>query len=183
MATIRSKRGKYQVEIERNDVLIYKTFSSKETAELYKRYREDLEEEMKNFDIPKDKLITLDSAIDYKLELLEDAKSDPKTIGDTIGLKNYFSEFLDFPVSEITKEMLKEKVDLMLTQIVRRGGFQKIESSGRMSIQSPATVKRKMSYLSAVYSSLSTLGVTVHNPAYPLLAYLTEIMKQRKINV
>lgn len=183
MATIRVKRGKYQVEIKRNGVLIYKTFSNKESAELYKRYREELEEEMNNFDVPKEKLITLDAAIDYKIHLLKEKNSDPKTISDTENLKNYFSEFLNLQVCELTKDMLQEKIDKMLHQMVRRGGTEKVKDSGRMSIQSPATVKRKMSYLSAVYSSLTTLGITVHNPAYPLLAYLTQIMKQKNINV
>lgn len=179
MATFKNDgRKNFSVSIRRKGHNITKTFSDKETAELYAKYKEALIDEMENFDVPKKDLITLDSAIECRLEELLNAKADRRTVLDVKGLRGFFPEFMNLTLSELTYEMLKNKIEKMMVEPIRRGGDR--DKTGKLILQSPVTIRRKVAMLSSIYSLMIKKGVDCENIPLRILSFLHEIIKKKK---
>ena len=91
MASITFRDGKYRVSIRKKDQDVSKTFSNKEDAELYSKLKEDLIDQIENFNPSPEELLTLDSAIDMKVEDAEKNWLDFRTISSLKGLNLYCS--------------------------------------------------------------------------------------------
>lgn len=165
MASIREREGKYQVVIRKKNCELSATFADEETAKLWAYYKEKMIDEIEAFEVPLKELFTLNDFIHLKIEMLKKEDKYPKTIGDINYLKKEFSEFLDFPMGNITYELLREKAHAMLGSIVRKGGDHKNNSGGIQNQQSPATVVRKMRYLGSVFSLAQEHNLKIDNPA------------------
>ena len=179
MATFRERDGKFHVLIRKKGQSIGKAFSDKETTELYAKYKEDLIDEMEAFDVQRSKMITLESAIDLKIEQMKNDERDDKTISDIAILKKEFHDYLDLPINELKYDMLKQRANEMLVAVVLRGGSLKTHS-GRKCIQSPVTVRKKFASLSSVISHLNKLGIDCENNAFRLLGFLNKIITDSK---
>jgi DNA repair protein RadC len=122
MASIEQRGSRFRVTIRKKGITINKTFSSAESAELFAKYKEDLIDEIEAFDPPLKDMITLHQAIDLKLDIMRKELRDARSISDIEYIKNWFSEFLDKSVSELSYEVLMAKALEMLNGTVFRGG-------------------------------------------------------------
>lgn len=174
MASFRERiAGRWTVDIRKKNCSMQATFSDRETAELWAKYKEDIVDEIENFSPPTDELFTLSNAIDLKARSLKEKEAAHKTIDDTLKLKVYFDKFSDKSLSDISLEDYSEHCKMMLNMIVQRGGSL---NKGKPVQQSPATVYKKFRYLSIVYSFMQEQGVKIVNHPQAILRELEKKM-------
>src|SRR5689334_16029134 len=100
MAIIEKRDGKYRVSIRKKGVHISKTFNIEEDAKLFAAWKEDIIDSMSAFSPEIKEIITLDNAIDLKINQLKKQKKDRRSILAVQILKRCFSEFLNTPIHE-----------------------------------------------------------------------------------
>lgn len=180
MGTIKKRNNNYSAVVRLKGHQLYKTFTSKELAEIWIKYQEDLINDMDNFKAPPESLIIIFQCIELKLKSLEEKNVDSRTIYDFKNLPNDFKEIMDCPLNDLTVDMVKKITNEMLGSIVRKGGSKKNESSGIFSQCSPSTVLRKLRLLSAVISYMIEKGANVINPCIPIISNIKMSILKRK---
>lgn len=181
MATIENRDGKYKVSIRKKGFKeIYKSFSTKEDAELYISWKEDLMDQISAFDPSPEELLTLDQAVDMKIEDAKKRNLDHRTILGIQGVKMHFADYLDQSLSVLTYEKLADKLrELMDTKVSRGGGKVKIEEN--MKDASLKTISNRFRYLSAVIGYINTQGFSFQNNSTNIVSYLENKMKQKEL--
>lgn len=173
MASIRCRNGKWYVQVRKKGQILCATFSDRETAELWGKYKEDIIDEIGYFDFKYENTITLNEAIDLKIKDLESKDTDKRSVNDVKSLKDSFSEFSDTPLVNIKSEDIVTKTNVMLDSIIRRGGSKK-SNSGKIVVQSPRTVLKKLAVLGSVFSFIIKNGAAIQNP---VLTSINQIKK------
>jgi hypothetical protein len=168
--------GKWNVMIRKKNLKLSATFSDKETAELWAKYKEDLYDEMEHFNVPPTELFKLSDAIDLKARSLKEKDSAAKTILDTLKLKEIFSTVSDKPLSDISLDDYSKICERMLNTIVLRGGS---AEKGKPVQQSIYTVYKKFRYLSIVYSFMIDNGLSLANHPHTILRELERKMRPK----
>lgn len=165
MACINLRNGRYRVSIRRKEQKLNATFSHKETAETWARYKEELLDNMHSFDIPIENMITLRQCVDIKIAQIKSKPSvDPKTINDFENIYKEFDTLMEMSLSEITPNIIRDISKQKLNSIVSVGGSHK-EGSGSIRICSSSTVLRKLRLLASVFSHMIENGANIINPA------------------
>ena len=176
MASITFRDGKYRVSIRKKDQDVSKTFSNKEDAELYSKWKEDLIDQIENFNPSPEELLTLDSAIDMKVEDAEKYGLDFRTISSLKGLKIHFSDDLHRSLNEFSYEFLLSKAKIFMQTEVKHGG--NIAKGGNLKMPSVKTVMNRFRYLSTVLGYLNMNGFSFQNHSLAVLNYLNSLNKQ-----
>lgn len=177
MARITEKTpGRWSVSVRRKNIQVYATFSDRETAELWGKYKEDIYEEIENFSPPPEELFTLGNAVDLKAKDLKENGAAIKTIQDTLNIKKDFSPLVDKPLSDISLEDYSKHCERMLNTIVKRGGN---KEKGKPVQQSWATVYKKFRYLSIIYSFMQEKGIKITNHPQAILRELEKKKNRR----
>jgi len=179
MGTIRIKDGRYSAAVRIKNKQLYCTFGDKETAELWVKYKEDLLNNMAAFDPSLQELVRLEDAIDLKLKEIDEKDGSARERHEIRLLKNYFRDFLDENIGDITTNMLLQRASEMLHETVKKGGRKDDPTTGIIRQTSPATVRRKFAMLSIIFSYMIKKGINITNPVTNLFAYL----KDKKIIV
>lgn len=165
MGTISERKGKFRAVIRKKNREMNATFSDRTTAEIWVKYHEDLIDNMENFQVPAENLITIGDCIQFKIEDLI-AKNFPKrTIQDFEKCGIEFRELMDCPLGELTPDMVRDMSTKMLSSTVRRGGSRNNENSGVIGVSSPATVLRKLRVLASAISFMIEKGANITNAA------------------
>lgn len=164
MGTIDKRSGNYRAIIRKKSRTMSATFSDKVTAEIWVKYHEDLIDNLENFQVPSESLVTIEDCIDFKIESLRDSSVTHRTIADFEICKQEFKEIMDCPLNELTPEMVRELSKIMLKSIVRKGGHKDVTGSGVVGICSPSTVLRKLRVLAAAISFMIEKGANITNP-------------------
>lgn len=180
MATIDKRGGKYRCVIRKKGINLSATFSDKETTEIWGRYHEDLIDEMHNFAVPPEGLITLEQCCELKLKDLMNKNASKRSAEDVHVVKEEFSEILKLPLNKITTEIIREITDKMLGAIARRGGS-KDTNTGKFGIVSPATVLRKLRCLAAIINLMIMKGANLINPVQVVINQLKMSMAKNGI--
>lgn len=171
MASIEVRNGRFRAIVRRKGKEISHTFSTRETAELWGKYKDDLINDMSAFDVPENELITLEQAIDMKLDAMRKVYLDKRSIDDIFNLKELFNDFLKFKLSDITEDIYKDFSEKFMRSIVTRGGNKK-NGTGLMKLPSLSTLKTKFRRLSTVYSNLINNGIKLENIPLKILGKL-----------
>lgn len=179
MGSISEKNGRYSVEIRKKGINLSSTFDSRESAELWMRYKESLIDEIVSFDVPLKDVITLRSAIELRIRNIGEKSDD--TLMDIKFLKTVFEHHLDKPISELTFDVLMEDFTRMSTMIVRKGGNGK--DNGHARQQSLSTILRKFRCLSTVFSLMIKEGMDIDNYALRISQFIQSQVKNNKLNV
>lgn len=177
MATFSNRSGRWRAVIRKKNVKLFATFRDLETAKLWAQYKEDIIDEIENFDFKAEKSITLKEAYELKLKDMEEKQSSKRDIADMNLNMNNFIELLHLPIVKIDSETIRNIVLKMQNQEVRRGGSSK-NDSGRKVIQSPATILRKLRVLSTVFGFLISKGLEIHNPVLQITSQINLSLKQ-----
>lgn len=181
MGTIKERNGRFRVCIRKKGIVVSQTFSNRETAELWERYKEDLINEQAAFDPANDELITVQDAIQMKKQRMQAEGKGVRDINDVAFSENFISEILDKSISYLTYDFLLEKANNMLSSVIKRGGNKKNINSGRRVISSPSTVLRKFRVLSSIISNLIDKGVKIENHALKICAWLRTKIDEKEV--
>jgi hypothetical protein len=176
MATIQKLKDTYRVQIRRKGKCISACFKDLDIAKLWADYREDILDELKEFEPPSHELITLKVAIELKYRDMETKNMDKKTMQDILNIEKWFPTISSLQLGKINITTLEPIYQSMFGQIVRKGGRGDL-NSGKKTIQTPATIFRKLTYLSTVFNFVIDKGVDVKNPVIPFLNQLRMMMK------
>lgn len=171
MASIQKRGDNFRVQIRKEGFInIEKTFSNEEDAILYSKWKEDIMQNIANFEVPKEELITLDTAIDMKIEEGIKAGLDKRTMASLNNLKSIFSKLLKNSIHELGYEdYLKIAKELMVTE-VRKGGSN--SGGGDYRLPSKETVINRFKYLGTVYGHLIKKGFSVINHPLTVVNFL-----------
>ncbi len=178
MATIRDRDGRYMCLIRSKGIEIGKTFSSKQDAELWAKYKEDLIDQIDAFDPPLKEMITLQDAIEMRIEIQIKNEVSKKDISDYKTLIKVFEKFCPKKMSDIKYNDLVDHFNFLLTHPVTRGGTGKNDGTGHTRLPSFMTIFRKYAYLSTVYQMLIKDGVDIENIALKVVQYMRHKAKK-----
>lgn len=170
MGTIRESNGRFNVQIRKKGNFFSKSFSDKETALLYAKYKEDLIDEMVAFDVPKDEMITLRQAFAIKMKDLEEKGSERKSIIDLTTNINLLDESLDLPLSKLDYNFWVELLDK----------WKSLHGKNRSEKISIYTILRRFAIMAAVYSKLIEMGVNVNNDPQKITTMIRQTIKKDK---
>ncbi len=173
MATFRERQGRHEAIIRKNNIKLSAVFDHLEDAKLWASYKEDLIEQIANFNPPLDKLITLGDAIKMRIDTA--IGSGTVDIADLTILYKTFEKYLKTPINEVTYDSLSDHFEHVMSVPVRRGGNHNDPNSGIKAMPSMHTTFRKFSYLSTVFEHLIKEGVKVQN--HPLA--LCKLLRSR----
>ncbi len=182
MATIAKSGQGYKVQIRKKNHQIYATFSEKEIAELWARYHEDLIDNMENFDVPPEELITVEQCCELKIKDLISKNVSRRSLEDIEIVKKEFSELMNCPLNKLTSEMVRKISNQMLNSVVRHGGSLNNINSGLHRQCSPATVLRKLRCLSAVIGYMIEKGANIINPVQVVINQVKMSMVKKGIS-
>lgn len=174
MATIRTRitkknDEKYHVMIRKKGIDICKSFSKKEDAELFSKYKESLIDNMDAFEKDIKDTITLSSIFMMKLQSID--PNSKRTFND---IKNAHKTFSDFFcdkqfASEITFEDWKDFAIQLYGKDVYRGS----KHGGNVRKISLETLRKLFAYASAAFSFAQSQGIEIEN--HPLRVIQTFI--------
>lgn len=163
MATISNRKGRWRAVVRKKNKLKYATFNSKEMAEIWSRFHEELIDNMSNFEVDPEMIVTLEDAIELKIRNFQ-GKVDEKTICDFNNCKENFKEIVDKPIGQITSDEIRKIHLNMCNSVVRRGGSVK-NNTGSFAVCSTETALRKLRILAAVFSYMIKKGANITNVA------------------
>jgi hypothetical protein len=173
MATLRNRSGKFYVMIrKKGHPTLHRVFSNKEDAEIFAYWKEDILEQITNFEPPLEELITLDTAIEMKIQEATNQKLGKKTIKDIKDLKNYFANLLDQSLFSISYENLMCAYNELSKKEIRRGGS--IIKGGIYKLPSQKTLRNRFAILSSVYSLMIKKGVKIVNHPLNILSFIKD---------
>lgn len=164
MGTVIERDGRYRACIRKKSKKMCSTFSSKELAEIWVKYHEELIENMQNFQVKPESIITLLQCFELKKQDLLEKNVHKKTIEDLINCTKDFSEIINIPIGEITSDMIRKISNEMMNSIVRIGGNEK-SSTGNFRKCSPSTILRKLRVVACVFSYMIEKGANITNVA------------------
>lgn len=179
MSSIRYVEGKYRAQIRRKGIEISKTFLKKEDAELWSVYKEDLIDQIHDFDPPLQKIITLRDAIDLKINNC--IEKNVKDLGDFKILYEVFKDFLDRSIDTISYDDLLIHFDKLMKIPIRHGGSKLDLTTGNLKLPSTHTTFRKFGYLSAVFSYLKDNGTNIENTALQACQFLRKKLPKKTV--
>lgn len=166
----------YRCEIRRKGhPHIHQTFSDRETAELFIFYKERLIEEMRAFEVPISKMLTLQEGYEIKKKVSMNKEAHPKYMSDMEADLNAIFEFVDPStlMESINFNMLEEWVTKMLRTTVFKGGQKAREGKERTGHErsiSPATIRRRLATLSTIFNCVNEQAQAgIQNP---VLSYM-----------
>jgi len=180
MATIEkriSKDGKtsYRVNIRKKGIEIMRTFYDKETANLFVYYKENLINNMQNFEVPLQNRITLLQIFELKESAMDDKSSLNHIKNAKIKLCDYFKEKIFY--NEISLEEWIEAAKFLYTTDVYKGA--KTENSKRK--MSANTLRNIFAYASAAISYAQNKGIEIENNAQKVMnIYILPLIKESK---
>ncbi len=181
MAKIELRSGKYRVVIRKKGKEMSATFSDKITAETWARYQEDLIDNMENFNVPPEGLVTLLQCFELKIKSLKEKQTDGKTFSDFNVVIKDFKEIMNTPLNELTSDMIRNISKDMLGSIVKRGGSSN-PNSGVLSQCSPSTVLRKLRLIASVLSFMIENGANIKNVAQTVVNQVKMSIDKSKNN-
>lgn len=164
MGSICERDGRFKASIRKKDKKLFSIFSSRDLAEIWIRYHEDLIDNMENFNVPAENIITLEQCFELKIEDLKQKNVQKKTLEDFDNCLIEFKEIMNCPLGEITSDMIRDISKEMLGSVVRRGGSAKY-NTGSLRVCSPATVLRKLRIIASVFSFMIEKGANITNVA------------------
>lgn len=178
MASIKHREGKLYVQIRKKNIDLYATFSNENDAILWARYKEEMIDLISNFDPPLKEMISLNDAIDLKIESIQNI--DKKTLNDYSNLKAFFEIFINKKLNQIAYSDLMNHFENMIKVPVTRGGSNKKNGNIKTFFPSPVTIFRKFAYLSTVYQNMIEKGVEIDNIAIKICQYMRPKLKNHK---
>lgn len=161
MASFRERKGRHEAIIRRKNLFLSASFSTKEDAELWAAYKEDLIDQIVAFEPPLEQIITLGDAIQMRVDTAKEKGTSD--IGDIKILFQSFEKYIDLPIQEISYDDLANHFEYLMTVPVKRGGNPNNLEAGLKTMPSMYTTFRKFSYLSTVYEHLIKEGVRIQN--------------------
>jgi len=171
MATIEHRENSYRVMIRKKGVEpIYRSFKTKEDAELFVAWKEDILDQMSAFNPAPKNLITLNVALELKVIQLKEKNAHPKSIGDISVLKIYFKKFLDLPLIEISYNDYLQIFNEILEMKVSHGG--NVKKQVGTKTPSIGTIRSRFNLLQSVYSNIIESGIDVENHPTKILKYI-----------
>lgn len=176
MATISEREGRFRSTIRRKDIEISSTFSNKEQAEIWSKYKEDLIDSIDSFDPPLKEMITLKDAIELKIRDAE--YKNKKDIADFKILIEFFDKFINMEIGKITYDDLMKYFDEKMNTPITRGGIKNDPTTGLKKLPSMHTTFRKFAYLSTVFELMKTQGVNIQNVALDVCKFLRPQLKK-----
>jgi hypothetical protein len=171
------KNGNHELVIRKKGISLSRTFKTREDAELWAAYKEDLIHNIDAFDVPLKDMITLEVALKMKLDSLQAQGKDSRDFQD---LRKCFLEFVDLPLSHLKYDVLMQYMKKMSESQIRRGGDRKNPgTSGILVDISSSTLISRISVLSTVINFAIENGVNVENDAYKVCQYLRANLKKK----
>ncbi len=179
MATIEKKMNEngsetYRVQIRlKNEEKIYKTFYTKEQAELFVFYKENLLKLKNNFDVPIEKRVTIKQIIEIKLQNSYDLSERSKS--DFMDAFNRITTFIkdDFINKISYEDWLKVAKSLLDLDVYI--GFKNEKNKKKLSISS---VRRYFACMSSAISFCNSQGMNIENhPLKVMQSFITPRMK------
>lgn len=178
---IREKSGKngisYCVEIRKKGTQIYKTFYSREDAELYDTYKTNLIQNMENFEVPIQDRVTLAQLY----ELKEKQISEPRAVAELRTSLEKINECIKKHtfINELTYEDWEECLKNLENTKVYVGAEKKINERN----PSLSTLRRYLANTSSVISYANSLGIPVKNHALTVIqTHLNKKIKEERKN-
>jgi hypothetical protein len=183
MSSIRKIHKGFHVKIRKKGCeYLSATFSDRETAELWGKYKEDLIDNIKAFGVPLKDMITLENAIELKVRSLLEENKKKSITNDFSSLPFIFRDFLELPLSELKyEELLKFMLDMSNSK-VKLGGAGKGSDTGISQNISPVTVLKRISAISTVINFAIEKGINIENVAYNVLKFMRSTMKKKGKN-
>lgn len=175
MATFRIRKQKdgslsYGVEIRKKNLKITKSFATEEDAKLYAFHKERLIDLIDNFEVPKEKRISLAALFEMKVDSLREDK--PKGAQDVanaaLKILSYFEDKLFY--DQINYQDWMECAKKLAQEDVYKGVVREW-TKRQMSIY---TLRNIFAYASSSVSHAQSLGFNLEN--YPLMVLKTYIM-------
>lgn len=181
MAHIRSRITKkkdktFSVEIRKRGIDITKTFSKKEDAELYCKWKENLIELMDNFDVDISQTITIEELFNMKLSSV--GEGNKRTYNDINNVKTTILSCLSDKkfASDMSFDDWKNLAKSLYDKDVYRGA----KSGNNIRKISLETLRKFFAYCSASYSHAQTLGIELENhPLRVIQTFITPLKKNK----
>lgn len=168
----------FSVEIGKGKEIQSYYFKDIKTAQVFLDYKSTLMQEVKDFNISPEELLTLSDGLQIKLKIVEtEDDKHPKYITDLQRDISSFQKMLpsNVKMKDISSEMLIEIIDKMSGTTVFRGGSQYDKEgfhSGKEVAISPHTLRRRLFALSTVYNCVkANTGATFLNPVALVMPY------------
>jgi hypothetical protein len=184
MACIRTRVTKknderYHVMIRKKGIEICKSFSNKEDAELYTKWKENLIDLMDNFEVKISQTLTLEALFDMKLESID--KKNKRTLDDISNVKRITLE--NFPnkifVSDISFEDWKNHAMSLYDRDVYVGA----KSGRNIRKISLETLRKHFAYCSASFSHAMSLGIELDNhPLRVIQTFIRPLQEAKSIS-
>lgn len=172
MAHIRKQGNSWNVQIRKTGFsALSASFMKKEDAELWAAYKEDLYENMRNFDPPLAETMTLLDAINFKYNDCVEKNLDAKTLSSIKVLIEYYSELVDKDMHSITYDDILNNFNNAQGSIVARGGRRE-NGTGHKRQVSVNTLLSRLRALSSVFSHAIERGCKIPNVCTQVIAYI-----------
>lgn len=162
MATISERLNKdgtivFRVYIRKKDCEISKTFYNKEDAELYVFYKENLLNNMSNFEVDIKERVTLNQIMELKLQNFNNKRTREDFINTVKKMQPFISK--TFLHEMDYEDWILVAKGLLDTKIINNG-------KERQECLSLSSVRRYFACLSSAISYANELGINIEN--YPL---------------
>lgn len=176
MAKIEERSGRFRAMIRKKGVEISKTFSSRDMAELWARYKEDLIDNMDAFDVDIKDRVSVKELFELKLKTFETERSKH----DTDYTFSRISEFLD--VSRCMKEIGYDEWIDIAKRIYEKPVYRGAVKEKNKKKMSPVTLRKILASLSAVVSHAQSLGIALDNhPLKVIQSFINPMIKKEKV--
>ena len=119
MASIHERNGRWKVIVRMKGFKGCRTFSDRETAELWGKWKEDLANDMDAFEFKAGNHYLVGDAID--LMVSHSASRRDQSMAKV--LSEEFEDWANLPMASITFDMFVQKAEEMTKKIVRKGGL------------------------------------------------------------
>lgn len=145
------------------------TFKDEKTAILWGEFKEDLLNEMNNFELDRKETVRMKDLLQWKI--LECQKEDKKDgYNDFKALTSFLmdNDLYEKYINEITTDMLINITEKNKNKIVLRGGW-KASGKGKQVTISPQTLKSKMTLISVLFNFARLQNIKIENSAFFVL--------------
>jgi len=172
----KNKDEKYHISIKRKGVEIHKSFSKKEDAELYVKWKESLIDNIDNFEVPLAHTIPIESIFEMKLESIAD--TNKRTYNDIKNVKQTLFELIDS--KKFASDMSFDDWKNLAKQLYDKDVYRGAKSGNNVRKISLETLRKFFAYCSASYSYAQAQGIELENHPLRVIQTFITPLKTKK---
>jgi len=179
MATIRENNGRFSVLVRKRGQSHGATFDTREMAELWGQYKEEIIHNMEMFKPPEKEMILLKDAFDLKIAEMTKENKDKRSIADYHATLNLMSEYQNKEISFFDYNFYQDLMEKWKNLKIFHGGNHK-DINRESKLPSIKTLIRRFAILSAIYQFLREKGVDIENHPQKITTFLRQQDKGEK---